>query len=251
VKLSASIMAHPDRAEHVEALLSALDRPVPVSWDDEGKPSGNSDRVWRNARRGWELADPAADFHVLIQDDAMPCADLLAGLERGLEFVPADATLSLYLGTSRTVPIRWESMARAADSAGAAWVRSDRVLWGVALCLPVRLIPEMIGWADRKTGMPDDMRVGAWTEQRRGEVWYTWPSLVDHLPVPSLTKHRASDRRARRHHDGSALDITWSGPVVTDPMAARRNATRSGPTRSRPVRSVRAARGTRKAGNGA
>lgn len=251
MKLSAAIMAHPSRAELVKTLTSSLDRDVPVYWDPGGPPSGNGDRVWSVAREAWLMADPDADFHVLIQDDALPCADLLAGLEQGLDFVPDDATLSLYLGAGRNVPIRWEAMARAADSSGAAWIRSDRVMWGVSLALPVRLIPEMVEWSDRKAGMPDDMRVGAWTERRRGEVWYTWPSLVDHQPVPSLTKHRAHDRRARRHLDGSALDITWSGPVVTDPMTARRNASRSGPSRSRPVRSVRANRGTRKAGNGA
>lgn len=247
-------MAHPDRSELVKTLTSSLDRQVPVYWDPEGKPSGSGDRVWRVAREAWMLADPNADFHLLLQDDAIVCPDLLAGLEQGLDFVPDDATLSLYLGDGRNVPIRWRAMASAAESAGAAWVRSDRVMWGVGLVLPVRLIPEMITWANRKAGMPDDMRVGAWTERRRAEVWYTWPSLVDHRQVPSLTKHRAAERKAHRHHQGSALDITWSGPVVTDPMTARRTASRSGPSRLRPVSSAqerRAYRGTRKAGNGA
>jgi hypothetical protein len=40
VKLSASVMAHPDREAEVSQLLAALDRPVPVHWDDEGPPSG-------------------------------------------------------------------------------------------------------------------------------------------------------------------------------------------------------------------
>lgn len=241
MRLSAAVMAHPDRAVYVADLalqLQTPDRPVPVVWDEEGKPSGNNDRVWRNARAGWMSHDPAADWHVLIQDDAVPCTDFLTGLERALEHVPQDAVVSAYLGTGRNVPIRWEALARSADAAGASWVRSEKLMWGVCIALPVSLIGEMIGYADRRIGVPDDMRVAGWTEKRKGEVWYTWPSLVDHLSVPSLTKHRAHDRVARRHHDGSALDLVWSGPVVTDPIMERRRASRSGPSRLRSVRST-------------
>ena len=234
MKLSAAIMAHPSRSGEVTELVAALDRPVPVHWDeDDAPPSGNADRVWRNARATWLMADPEADWHALIQDDARPCEDFLAGLERALAFVPPDAVVSPYLGTGRTVPIRWEAMARAADTAGAHWVRSLKAMWGVCLVLPVALIPEMISYADRRGGVPDDMRVAGWAEKTRREVWYPWPSLVDHRLVPSLTKHRAADRVARRWHGGSALEINWTGQAVTDPMLARRNPSRSGPSRVR------------------
>lgn len=233
MKLSASIMAHPDRAAEVHELLAALDRPVQVAWDDEGPPSGNADRVWRTARRGWSLADPEADWHVLIQDDAVPCRDFLAGLERALAFVPQDAVVSPYLGTGRNVPIRWEALARAAETKGAPWVRSTKLMWGVCIALPVPLIPEMIEYADRRARVPDDMRVAGWAEKTQREVWYTWPSLVDHLTISSLTKHKARERVARRHHEGSALEINWTGHAVTDPMLVRRNPSRSAPSRVR------------------
>ena len=115
MRLSASIMAHPARSGEVAELVAALDREVPIYWDNEGPPSGKADRVWRTARGAWELADPAADWHALIQDDALVCRDLLAGLELALEHVPPDAVVSGYLGTGRTVPIRWEALARAAE----------------------------------------------------------------------------------------------------------------------------------------
>lgn len=233
MKLSASVMAHPNREAEVGHLLAALDRPVPVHWDPEGAPSGNGDRVWRVARAAWQLHDPEADWHVLIQDDARPCVDLLAGLERALAYVPPDAVVSPYLGTGRNVPIRWEAMARAADAAGAPWVRSTKLMWGVCIALPTALISEMIECADRRAGVPDDMRVAGWAERRGSEVWYTWPSLVDHLPVASLTKHKARERIAHTFHKGSALEINWIGHAVTDPMLARRNPARSGPSRVR------------------
>lgn len=243
MKLSASIMAHPDRADRVRELMAALDRPVAIHWDGEGPPSGNGDRVWRTARGAWELADPDADWHVLIQDDAVPCEDFLAGLERALAFVPPDAVVSPYLGTGRNVPIRWEAMAGAASTADARWVRSQKLMWGVSIVLPVKLIPDMIQYANTRAGVPDDMRVAGWAERRGHEVWYTWPSLVDHLPVPSLTKHKARERVARRHHQGSALSIEWNAQAVTDPMLARRRPLRSGPSRVRSARRLHAEEG--------
>lgn len=239
MKLSASIMAHPDRSALVADLRGLLDRDVPVHWDDEGPASGNSDRVWRTARGGWGLAEPDADWHVLIQDDAVPCPDFLAGLERALAHVPPDATVSPYLGQGGAAPRKWTAMGGLADQRGASFVVSESLMWGVAICLPVALIPDLIERADTMHRVPDDMRVAGWTKRRRGEVWYTWPSLVDHRPVPSITKHRAANRRAVRHHQGSALDVDWTGPVVRDPAYTRMRGPRSGPSVNRQVTSLK------------
>lgn len=220
-------MAHPARGEHARRLSADLG--VPVTWDEEGPPSGAGDRVWRTARRTWLAHDPDADWHVLIQDDAYPCPDFLAGLAAALERVPTPAIVSPYLGKGRNVPNRWAAMADRADAQLASWVRSTKVMWGVCLAAPVSLIPDMVTWCDRKAGMPDDMRLSSWAQRHHVEVWYTWPSLVDHGTEASLTKHRAADRVARRHHQGSALELSWGGPVVDDPMTIRRRGPRSGP----------------------
>lgn len=233
MKVSASVMAHPARSGEVELLLDALDREVEVYWDPGGEPSGNGDRVWSVARGAWSMFDPAADYHVLLQDDAIACPDLLAGIEQALDHVPAGSILSPYLGTGRMATARWDHLERVADAAGATFIRADRVMWGVCLVVPTVDVPDMLLWCDRKGGVPDDMRVSGWAQRNGREVWYTWPSLVDHRTVASLTKHRALDRVARRHHLGSAAEIDWSGPVVTDPMLLRRRGPRSRPRRVR------------------
>lgn len=230
MRISASVMAHPEREPLVADLVAALGREVPVSWDREGPASGRGDRVWRNARAAWEMAEEGADFHLLLQDDAQPCADLLEGLEGALRYVPGDSLVSAYLGRGRNVPPRWERMTQQADRRGAAWIRSHVLMWGVAVVAPVALVPAMIEWCDRKAGMPDDMRVGRWFQRQKIDTRYTWPSLVDHLPVPSITKHRASDRVAARHHPGSALELDWSTGEVVDPMIVRSRGPRSGPS---------------------
>lgn len=236
MRVSVSVMAHPDRSEHVDALIEALGRehPVSVSWDAEGPASGNADRVWRNARNAWLMHDPDADWHLLLQDDALVCADLIDGLSVALEFLPAKRqAVSLYLGQGKNVPRKWSSLAEKADLAGAAWIRTDRVMWGVALALPVPAIADMIAFADRRPNVPDDMRVAGWVRKQSLDVWYPWPSLVDHRPVPSLTKHNAADRVARRFHVGSAMGIDWSGSIISDPMLARMRGERSAPRQLR------------------
>lgn len=238
MKLSASIMAHPDRAPLVEELLAALDRPVPVHYDPEGKPSGNGDRVWRVARAAWQLYDPAADWHLLLQDDALPAADLLAGLEQALEHVPADAVVSPYFGQGGAAGPRWVPIGAEAQRRGASWVLSEKLMGGVAICLPTSLIPDMIERADTMARVADDMRVAGWAKRRHTDIWYTWPSLVDHRLVPSITKHRAADRHAVRHHQGSALGLDWTGPVSRDPMYVRMRGQRSGPSVNRKVTSL-------------
>jgi hypothetical protein len=233
VKLSASIMAHVDRDREVAQLFADLDRSVSIAWDNVRPASGDAERIWANARIAWSLhlAEPEATHHVLIQDDARVCTNFLAGLEKALAFVPENAIVSPYLGIGANVPARWETVANQATAAGARWVRSDTVMWGVCLVMPTALIPDMIAWADRKAGIPDDMRVGGFAKRHGLEVWYPWPSLVDHrADMPSLTKHRARERVARRFLGGSALALDWSGPVVTDPILARRTAGRSGPS---------------------
>jgi hypothetical protein len=227
----------------LHSALATGERDVPVCWDEAGPPSGHGDRVWSVARTAWLTYEPEADWHVLIQDDAVPCRDFLAGLQAALDQVPTSPSAVLpYLGQGRTVPRRWGVIAERADQMRACWVRSHKVMWGVCIAVPTKVIPEMVAWCDRKGGMPDDMRVGRWFEREALDVYYTWPSLVDHRQVPSLTKHRAADRTARRHHSGSAMDIDWTGPMVTDPMTMRHRP-RSGPRgqwdrQTQPVRSV-------------
>lgn len=235
-------MAHPEREPAVRDLLARIDpigeHNVEVAWDDEGPASGNADRVWRTARQAWRLAGPGADWHVVLQDDALPAAGLIEGLHEALKHVPPTGTaVSLYLGQGRQVPDRWAKVVRLATERQACWIRSDKINWGVGLALPVDRIDEMIGEADRMARVPDDMRVAGWVRKNRIDVWYPFPSLVDHKPIPSLTKHHAHDRRAAGFL-GSETEVSWvdwAGPVMNDPMLTMTRGPRSGPRNRRQV----------------
>lgn len=209
MKLSVSVMAHPARAGLVDSLLESLGAApgeAPVAWDDEGPPRRDPDRLWRTARRAWQLYDPTADWHLLLQDDAAPCDGFLEVLAAGLKHVPERAIVSAYIGSVRPMPGMWRGYAERADRELASWIVGRRSAWGVALAVPTALVPEMIDWCDRQHGIPDDMRVGRWAHRKRLEVWFPWPSLVDHAEEVSLLGHGPGRRALRFAGDGAS---TW------------------------------------------
>lgn len=209
-KLSVSVMAHQARAHLVDELVDRLgvdaDR---VTWDRR------QDR-WDTGRRAMLDHDPDSDWHMVIQDDAMVCRDLLPGLEAALDRVPAGAISCPYVGTRRPMTERVTRAVEEADRAQASWIVLQTLNWGVAIIVPTNTIAEMVAWCDRLTIPNYDKRVGQYYWRvRNWPTWYTHPSLVDHRDVPSLAGH-GPDRRAHRFagEDTSALDLSWDGERV-------------------------------------
>lgn len=211
MKLSAVIMAHPVRQAEAEELQASLDRPVDIIYDTNPTPSADPRQRWANGRKCWEAHDPDADWHLVIQDDAIASPDLLAGLEVALDQLGPDGLVSPYTGTGRPDQ---RNVARAINSAtqrGHSWLSTWSLCWGVAIAAPVHTIPGMLQWCSHssKARLNYDLRIGRYYRDVLGwRTWYTHPSLVDHRDSPSLVGH-GRDRHAHRFHHGSALDIPW------------------------------------------
>lgn len=208
IRLSAAIMAHPSRAEHVEQLVDALDRPVPVVWDRHNDKHDTGTRAMTSY-------DPRATHHLVVQDDALVSRDLLAGVERALRYVPEQSPLSLYVGRVRPFSRAVDAAADAHDVEPASFLVMPELNWGVAVALPVRHIGDLFDWypSGRLNGY--DSRMGQWFRQRGIDCWYTWPSLVDHRDTPSLIGH--GERRHAHTFIGqhaSALDADWTRRVL-------------------------------------
>lgn len=213
MKISVSVMAHPDRAAQVDALKKELGYPIRVAFDMSGPPSRDPERIWDTARRAWGMHDHDADWHLLLQDDAIVATNLLDELPRALQYVPERAVVSLYVGGGRPMSTSWAKAAAEADRINASWIVASRALWGVALILPRVLIAPMMEYGNRQRGIPDDMRVNRWAARERIPVWYTWPCLVNHPNEGSLAGH-GNGRMARSFID-NARDASWSGPAIT------------------------------------
>lgn len=224
--LSAAVMAHPARAAMVDELLAALDRPTPVVWDQRNDRHDTGLRTIK-------AYDPDCSHHLVIQDDVVPCRDLLAGAERALRWIPQDVPISLYIGRVRPFSQAVESVTRRAGD-DASWITMAGIYWGPAVILPTTLIEQLAaGYAtDRITN--HDRRMSRWFANRGTRCWYAWPSLVEHRGDESLA-HRGARTERRAHRfigaDMSALAVDWSGPVLE--MANTERLDRSRQSRAR------------------
>jgi hypothetical protein len=219
MSLSVAIMAHPGRKAQVAQLLDRIGD-VPVAWDQKSN-------LWDTRRRATLAYDPGCTHHLVLQDDVLVCRDLVAGVERALEYAPADVPLSLYIGQRRPLAVPVRAMCLEACECDASWVTMRTLLWGPAVIVPTLAIPEMVAYGDTLQKVPhDDRRVGLyWETQAQERCWYTWPSLVDHADGPSMVNGRLGTDRSHAgeqyriaHNfigeEASALDLDWTGPIV-------------------------------------
>ena len=211
IRCSVTVMAHPARAAFVGELVAELDRPATVVWDRFG------DRHDTGAR-ALDAGDRTATHHLVVQDDAIVCADLVAGVERALSFVPDGHPLGLYIGRVR--PFAGEVtklVERASDDT--SFVTMPDLNWGVAVAVPAGHLDALVaavGATGANVPVNYDRRMSNWYAERKVATWYTWPSLVDHRDSPTLVRGHGDRRHAHRFlgTDRSALDVDWSGGIV-------------------------------------
>lgn len=208
--VSVAVMAHPKRAAMVDELLADLDRPAKVVWDEI------NDRH-DTGIRAIEAFDPTASHHLVIQDDVLPCRDLVAGVEAAAAYVPDGHPASFYVGRVRPFAGRVQEAVDAAE--GASWIVMDGIYWGPAIMVPTVCIDELARWfrsPQARRVQNYDKRTSTWFERQGLACWYSWPSLVDHRGDESLVRRSDAIRRAHRFagEGVSAKSIDWSGPVA-------------------------------------
>lgn len=213
MRVSAVIMAHRVRQAQAKELQALLDRDVPILYDSNPTPSEDPAQRWATGRACWEAHDPDADWHLVIQDDAVACTDLLAGLEKALDQLGPDGLVSAYTGTGRPDQTHVRRALQHAETKDHAWMSTRSLCWGVAIAAPVHTIPAMLRWCSaRGRGHVNyDMKIGRYYRDQLGwRTWYTVPSLVDHRDGPSLVGHHGTRRHAHTMLTGSALLVDWA-----------------------------------------
>jgi hypothetical protein len=229
MRLSVKIMAHEKRAHLVPDLVERLGlTDDDVIWDRR------NDR-WDTGRRAWEAIDHTADWGMVVQDDALPCSDLITGMEKALERVPDNVLVTPYIGTRRPSRGKIDRVVQEAAAAKAAFIEMPSLNWGVAITAPTRIIDGMLPWCDVQQYPNYDRRIGRYAiDVMRMNTWCTFPSLVDHLDIPSLIGH--GDGRVAHHFIGaetSALSVDWDAGSVR--MSASRTVARYTGSSSAPV----------------
>jgi hypothetical protein len=145
-----------------------------------------------------------SDWHIVLQDDAVISDSFYENALKALRTTPERSLVSFYLGTSVPKKQAVERSLKRAENAKASWLTYDTLLWGVCIAVPSGIIGEMIDdiEADPKTyNQPYDFRIGNWCKRHNVPVYYSVPSIVDHLDEASLLpgKENKPPRKAHRY----------------------------------------------------
>lgn len=212
--ISVAVMAHPSRAEWVPELVDRLDVSPKVVWDE-----GWNDRHITGLH-ALQAYDPQASHHLIVQDDAKVCRDLVAGVAKAVQHT-GDHPLGLYTGRVRPFRGKVTEAVKKARHAKAPWIEMEGPWWGVGIVIPTRHLPQLCSWYEASDETNYDRRIAYWYRRQGIRCWYSVPSLVDHRTDgnPSLVPGRTSTSRCAQWfigEDASALDVDWR----TDPAVA-------------------------------
>jgi hypothetical protein len=191
-------MAHVDRADQASALAESVG--ADIAWDSLLLDYGEV----VNGDRAWAMRDPDADWHIVLQDDAVPVDGFLEHAANALAH--ADGMVSFYLGTGRPQQVAVGIAVAEADRRGAAWLQSTNLFWGVAVAMRTKYVDEFLAWGGpRVTIGTYDKRLSIFAHASYQQVSYTLPCLVDHADGPSLVDHPwgAADMKRRAWRVGT------------------------------------------------
>ncbi len=197
MKLSISVMAHPSRSEFFPYLSKMLgDVPFSIDHLSQGE--------WENCKKAWRMHASDADWHVVIQDDAIVCENFIDRaievITKAREVIGSDNYIcNFYYGYRRS------AAKQAADALAKGYWINSAPKWGVAICLPVRLIEEMIKFGDEVKNddwkTKDDARIGAFISTKKIPVYFPMPSIIDHRHGKSLVGDPGEKRSAYKFID--------------------------------------------------
>lgn len=213
VTLSVSVMAHPARVDMLADLLTRLDLSYAHSFDVEIDTAERG--IWPTAERCWlRGASRGADFHMIIQEDVLPCLDLLQGTRAALTALTlagyTDRPVCLY-GIRKSIEI--------ARIDGLSWIEIPDGIWGQATILPRPMIGSFLAWCDehiKREFRYDDSRVCLWASKTGHFPIVTVPSLVEHIGGnrsvignPTTFGGRPRLATAFLGEFNSAMDVDW------------------------------------------
>ena len=158
------------------------------------------------------VAHPA-DWHVVLEDDAVPVDNFRVQLDAALAAAPA-RIVSLYLGGGYIDDPYTKAVVDRATGVGAHWVITHgRVLNAVAIAVRGDLVESMtLELRHMYKTQAIDRAMGLWARASAHEVAYTVPSLVDHADGDSLVlPHR---RRAVRKAFRTGEHEQWSNKTM-------------------------------------
>lgn len=174
MKISLAIMAHPKRTAAANALAYELGQypfaAPQIIWDGIGEE-------WHTGKRALQYGIGIADWHVVIQDDAVLTPDFYRNIEKAIFALRQKTLISLYTGTARPLPGRVKAAVDAMPDG--SFLTFKQLLWGVGIVIPTDHIKPMLKFVE-DIELQYDNKIGEFYCRQGMPVYYTVPSLVDH-----------------------------------------------------------------------
>jgi hypothetical protein len=185
IRLSASVLAHPSRAQRAQRLIDHTPNggfSLVLDPDPDGPPS-----ALRTALAAWRSIDPEATHHLVVQDDMILSAGLFERAQRAAAAMP-DAALSFFA--------LWDSRnggaVRLGALAGARWVAAGSEYTPSAiLLLPRAVAAGFVDFAERRLNTwPDDILMHQYLRATGVASYVAVPNSGEHADVPSISGNR-------------------------------------------------------------
>lgn len=185
------IVGHHKRGEMAVRLAEQLEAAVSMDYGQLGS-NANHDRSWYWASTGKE------DWSAVLEDDIELTPNFHQHVLDAIQHVPTEGVLSLYTGYHQPAKMRVKLASDRAIRDGKSFLRSYSLYWGPAVVMPTNLVRQMLSGVTRYNQFEYDQRFTCWTRRDRVPVYYTVPSLVEHVDIPSLVWGiQTSPRKAR------------------------------------------------------
>jgi GR25 family glycosyltransferase involved in LPS biosynthesis len=209
-----AIAAHPARSVQAHALFEQVGAAM-LAMDNGSYGCGpNHHRCW-----SYLAKHNPAEYGVVLEDDCEPVDGFNDQLEQVLAASPSPV-VGLYLGNPEhwsTYPQRKQRIlqaGRAADEQDACFITTTDLLHGVGIAIKTELIQSMLDYTTT-CDRPYDYAIRNWARDKRHSIAFTWPSIVNHLDLPTLIKHPDGLERGQRKAWKTGTRDTWTNKTVT------------------------------------
>lgn len=195
-KISIAIMAHPKRAIEAKNLFHALQG----NFSDVTCVFDTDNNEWATGKDALLAYDPKADWHIVIQDDAIISENFQINVFNALSnpiFKQKKTLVSFYFGKTRPFVKQTQRAVDRAQLINANWIQTPGLFWGVCIAIPRKDIEKLVAQSN-DSQEPYDNRIGLFYTKRNRPIYNTYPSLVDHTDAGSIIPMhdvRASGRR--------------------------------------------------------
>ena len=174
-RVSVSIMMHPSRKKYLPYLKKKLGN-VPVAMATDAS-------IWNTCKKAWLLFDPKAEYHFVIQDDAIIGKNFYEHVE-GLISNGSEYVYNLYLGKPR-----FRSAVKRAKDKKKGYIRKSNIHHEIALGFPTKHIEKMVKYVDQintAENINHDKTINRYVRENNMVVFFPLPSLIDHRAEESL-----------------------------------------------------------------